>query len=366
MSRIRASIVGSLPKPSWLAEPEKLRGAWRLPPELLAEGTDDAVKLWADEQERASLDVVTDGEQRRRHYIWGFIESLMKVDFDQLGLRKSRGQRYVQQTPAPRVLGEMQWSGPVLTEGLRFLKSRTKRPVKITLPGPMTVADSVIDEFGGRSDAEFAMAYAKLLNKEVRALSEAGADVIQIDEPCFNIYLDEVGEWGMEALELAFEGVTAKRAVHICYGYGVPQVLAWKSANKDWNQYHHTLPLLAKSSIDQVSVECTASGINLEVLGTAQGQGSDGRRHRRRHRAGRDAGHRRETDRSRPQVRPARTHDRLHRLRPRPPQPPRRRRQDERAGSGGGAGEWIEREELGVPASQGRASSSPRGLPQVG
>jgi 5-methyltetrahydropteroyltriglutamate--homocysteine methyltransferase len=272
MSRIRASIVGSLPKPAWLAEPEKLRGAWRLPPDLLVEGTDDAVKLWADEQERASLDVITDGEQRRRHYIWGFIESLMKVDFDQLGLRKSRGQRYVQQTQAPRVLGQMHWSGPVLTEGLRFLKSRTNRPVKITLPGPMTVADSVIDEFGGRSDADFAMAYAKLLNKEVRALSEAGADVIQIDEPCFNIYLEAVDEWGIEALETAFAGVTAKRAVHICYGYGVPQVLAWKSANMDWNQYHHTLPLLAKSSIDQVSVECAASGINLEVLELLKGK----------------------------------------------------------------------------------------------
>jgi 5-methyltetrahydropteroyltriglutamate--homocysteine methyltransferase len=272
MSRIRASIVGSLPKPTWLAEPQKLRGAWRLPPELLPEGTDDAVKLWADEQQRASLDVITDGEQRRRHYIWGFIESLMKVDFERLGLRKSRGQRYVQQTQAPRVLGEMHWPGPVLTEGLRFLKSRTNQPVKVTLPGPMTVADSVIDEFGGRTDAEFAMAYAELLNREVRALSEAGADVIQIDEPCFNIYLDEVGEWGMAALETAFAGATAKRAVHICYGYGVPQVLAWKSANRDWNQYHHTLPLIAKSTIDQVSVECTAPGISLDVLELLRGK----------------------------------------------------------------------------------------------
>lgn len=272
MSRIRASIVGSLPKPAWLAEPEKLRGAWRLPPEMLAEGTDDAVQIWTEEQERAQLDVITDGEQRRRHYIWGFIESLMPVDFANLGLRKSRGQRYVQETQAPRVLGEMHWSGPVLAEGLRFLKAHTQKPVKVTLPGPMTVADSIIDEFGRRSDADFAMAYARLLNKEVRALSEAGADVIQIDEPCFNIYLEEVSEWGMDALEQAFAGVTAKRAVHICYGYGVPQVLAWKSANKDWNQYHHTLPLLAKSSIDQVSVECTASGIDLEVLELLKGK----------------------------------------------------------------------------------------------
>lgn len=272
MSRIRASIVGSLPKPAWLSEPEKLRGAWRLPPELLAEGTDDAVQIWVDEQERAALDVITDGEQRRRHYIWGFIESLMKVDFDCLGLRKSRGQRYVQQTQAPRVLGPMNWTGPVELEGLKFMKAHTNKPVKITLPGPMTVADSVIDEYGGRADAEFAMAYAELLNKEARALADAGADVIQIDEPCFNIYLDEVSEWGMAALERAFEGVTAKRAVHICYGYGVPQVLAWKSANKDWNQYHHTLPLLAKSSIDEISVECTASGINLEVLQLLKGK----------------------------------------------------------------------------------------------
>ena len=272
MSRIRASIVGSLPKPSWLAETGKLRGAWRLPPERLAEGQDDAVKLWADEQERASLDVITDGEQRRRHYVWGFIEALMNVDFDHPGLRKSRGQRYVRETQAPRVLSEMHWSSPVFADGLKFLKAWTRRPVKVTLPGPMTVADSIIDVYGGRDDAEFAMAYADLLNKEVRALSEAGADVIQIDEPCFNIYLDEVSEWGMEALERAFAGVDAKRAVHICYGYGVPDVLAWKQANKDWNQYHHTLPLLAKSSIDQVSVECAASGINLEVLEILQGK----------------------------------------------------------------------------------------------
>ena len=266
MGPIKATVVGSLPKPKWLADPEQLRAPWRQDGSALAEAQDDAVALWINAQEKAGLDIICDGEQRRRHYIWGFIEKLGKVDFENPAKKQSRGQRYSEETQAPRVLEEWSWTKPVLLDALRFTKARTKKPVKVTLPGPMTVADSVYDEVGGRTDADFAATYAKLLNKEAVALSEAGADVIQIDEPCFNIYTDEVKDWGMEMLEKSFKGVSAKRAVHICYGYGTEVVLNWKNSNTDWSHYSTTLPLIADSSIDQVSIEKAASGVNLSVL----------------------------------------------------------------------------------------------------
>ena len=272
MGPIRTTIAGSLPKPEWLAAPMKLRAPWRLEGDALAEGCDDAVSLWLAAQEEAGLDIVTDGEQRRRHYIWGFVEHLGRIDFDSPGFKKSRGQRYVSETPAPRTLEDWSWPGPVLLDALRFARSRTGKPIKVTLPGPMTVADSVFDEAGQREDAEFAAHYAAILNKEARALSEAGADVIQIDEPCFNIYTDAVKDWGLELLERAFEGVTATRAVHICYGYGTEVVLKWKNSNRDWSHYDATLPLLANSSVDQVSVECAASGVDLRTLECLQGK----------------------------------------------------------------------------------------------
>ena len=243
MGPIKTAIVGSLPKPEWLSDPEQLRAPWRQQGTALTEGQDDAVALWLDAQERAGLDIVCDGEQRRRHYIWGFIEHLGDVDFENPAMKQSRGQRYSEETPAPRVLEEWDWTGAVLLDDLRFAKARTSKPVKVSLPGPMTVADSVYDEVGGRSDADFAADYAALLNREARALSDAGADIIQIDEPCFNIYIDEVKDWGVEMLEKSLEGVSAKTAVHICYGYGTEVVLKWKNSNTDWSHYDATLPL---------------------------------------------------------------------------------------------------------------------------
>jgi 5-methyltetrahydropteroyltriglutamate--homocysteine methyltransferase len=185
--------------------------------------------------------------QRRRHYIWGFLEGLTGIDMETLGRKPSRGQRYRTETPVARIVGEVAWRGPVFTEALRFAKRHTMRPVKVTLPGPMTIADSVFDAIGRRSDADLALLFAELLNKEAKGLAEAGADVIQFDEPCFNIYVDAVREWGIATLERAMAGVDARIAVHICYGYGVPQVKQWKSRNRDWSHYDYTLPLLAKS-----------------------------------------------------------------------------------------------------------------------
>jgi 5-methyltetrahydropteroyltriglutamate--homocysteine methyltransferase len=136
----------------------------------------------------------------------------------------------------------------------------------------MTIADSVADEHYQTDRKTLAMKFAAILNAEARELSAAGADVVQFDEPCFNIYLDEVEAWGIEALEACMDGVSATRAVHICYGYGTPTVLAWKTKNTDWGHYGVTFPLLARSSVNQVSIECAASGVDLAVLRELEGK----------------------------------------------------------------------------------------------
>jgi len=269
---VRATIVGSLPKPVQIAEPEKLFSPWRMAGVDLQSAQDAAVVHWLRVQEGAGLDVLTDGEQRRRHYIWGFLEGLTGIDMETLGRKPSRGQRYRAETPVARIVGEVTWRGPVFAEALRFAKRHTMRPVKVTLPGPMTTADSVLDAIGRRSDADLALLFAELLNKEAKGLAEAGADVIQFDEPCFNIYVDAVRDWGIGALERAMAGVDARIAVHICYGYGVPQVKEWKSRNQDWSHYNYTLPLLAKSRVDQVSIEAAASGVDVSVIEVLRGK----------------------------------------------------------------------------------------------
>jgi 5-methyltetrahydropteroyltriglutamate--homocysteine methyltransferase len=263
---LSTSIVGSLPKPTWLAEPNVLRAPWRLSGADLREAQMDAVRIAIREQEEAGLDVVTDGEVTRRHYIWGFLAGLSGIDTEQLGQKCTRGGRYAESTEVARITGPVDWRGPVFAESCRLSRSLTRRRLKVTLPGPMTIADSVADEHYGFDQKTLAMRFARILNAEARALADAGADVIQFDEPCFNIYLDEVQAWGVEALEQCMDGVDATKAVHICYGYGTPLVIAWKSQNTDWGHYGVTLPLLARSTVDQVSVECAASGVNMAVL----------------------------------------------------------------------------------------------------
>jgi 5-methyltetrahydropteroyltriglutamate--homocysteine methyltransferase len=269
---LETSIVGSLPKPSWLAEPNVLRAPWRLTGRDLLDAQQDAIRLAILDQEEAGLDVVTDGEVARRHYIWGFLAGLTGIDTEQLGRRRSRGGRYSDTTEVARIIGPVEHRTPVFVEACTFSRALTSRRLKVTLPGPMTIADSVADEYYGVDQKTLAMRFADILNAEARALVEAGADVIQIDEPCFNIYLDEVEAWGVEALERCLDGVGVTRAVHICYGYGTPLVIAWKSRNTDWGHYGVTLPLLARSSVDQVSVECAASGVDLAVLGALAGK----------------------------------------------------------------------------------------------
>jgi 5-methyltetrahydropteroyltriglutamate--homocysteine methyltransferase len=261
-----ASIVGSLPKPAWLAAPNMLRAPWRLSGSELQEAQNDAVRLAIHEQEDAGLAIVTDGELRRRHYIWGFLDGLTGVDTERLSQQRSRGGRYSETTEVARIVGPVERTHPVFVDACRFARELTTRRLKVTLPGPMTIADSVADEHYGDDRKMLAMRFARALNAEARELAAAGADIIQFDEPCFNIYLDDVDAWGIEALEHCMDGVAARKAVHICYGYGTPAVLAWKTKNTDWGHYGVTLPLLAKSSVDQVSVECAASGVDVSVL----------------------------------------------------------------------------------------------------
>lgn len=269
---VRASIVGSLPKPAWLAEPGILYSPWRVAAEQLAEAQEDAIRLCVADQLAAGLDVITDGEQWRRHYVWGFLSGITGVDTDDLVMKPTRGQRFKAESPAARLIAEPAYAASQAAGTLHLVRTLTDRPVKVTLPGPMTIVDSLADMTHRYSDADLAMIFADMLNREARALATAGAAVVQFDEPCFNIYLERTRDWGIEALKRAIAGVEAKTAIHICYGYGGSEVAAWKETNRDWTHYHHTLPLVAGTDVDQISIETAASRVDYDVLDVLRGK----------------------------------------------------------------------------------------------
>jgi 5-methyltetrahydropteroyltriglutamate--homocysteine methyltransferase len=267
---LETTLAGSLPKPAWLAEPQKLWAAWRLDGPLLAEGKRDAVLACLKRQEDAGIDIVTDGEQSRHHFVHGFLVGIEGVDFARkrtIGIRKDR-----YKAEAPTVTGPIRRPQSVHGEEVRFLRAHTRNPVKFTLPGPMTIVDTLADDHY-RSREKLAFAFAEALNAEARDLEQGGADVIQFDEPAFNVYPDEVRDWGIAALERAAEGLGCKTAVHICYGYGIPANLAWKGTlGSQWRQYEDVFPLLARSRIGQVSLECANSKVPIELLGLLGGK----------------------------------------------------------------------------------------------
>ncbi len=263
------TISGSLPKPAWLAGREQLWAPWVLDGEALEEAKRDAVRIALRDQERAGIDIVTDGEQTRRHFVTTFIEGLDGVDFDQRATVKIR-RRY--DASVPRVVGPVARTRPVYVEDARFLVSETARPTKFQLPGPMTMADTLADEHYGDRET-LAMEFAAILNDEARELADAGVSVIQFDEPAFNVFMDEVATWGIAALERAAEGLDCATAVHICYGYGIEANIAWKQTlGEEWRQYEQTFPVLAASSIDQVSLEVANSHVPIELLGLLEGK----------------------------------------------------------------------------------------------
>ena len=267
--QLQTTIAGSLPKPSWLAPSNQLWAPWLLEGERLAEGKRDAVRLAVLDQEQAGVDIVTDGEQTRRHFVTTFIENLDGVDFEQKKTVRIRN-RY--DADVPMVVGAVARRHPVYVEDAKFLRRLTRRKVKYTLPGPMTMVDTLYDAHY-RSREKLAWAFAEILNAEARAIEATGVDVIQFDEPAFNVYFDEVRDWGLATLERAAQGLGCATAVHICYGYGIKANIDWKKTlGSEWRQYEHTFPLLARSKIAQISLECANSHVPLQLIGLLEGK----------------------------------------------------------------------------------------------
>src|SRR5580692_5365438 len=267
---LETTIAGSLPKPSWLAEPKKLWAPWRLDGEALVEAKRDATILALKLQEDAGIDIVSDGEQSRQHFVHGFLENLDGIDFANKVRMGIRNNRY--EAECPTVTGALRRRRSVHATEAKLARAHTARALKFTLPGPMTIIDTIADQHYGDRVA-MAMAFADLLNEEARELAEIGVDVIQFDEPAFNVYLDEAAGWGIDALHRAIEGVTCKTAVHICYGYGIKANIDWKAGlGSEWRQYERIFPALAESRIDQVSLECANSRVPIELLGLLEGK----------------------------------------------------------------------------------------------
>ena len=258
------TIAGSLPKPAWLAEPNRLWAPWRLTGAELEAGKRDATILALKLQEDCGIDIVSDGEQSRQHFVHGFLEHVEGIDFGrqvEIGIRNNRYKAMV-----PTVAGELRLKRRVHAREAQIARAHTRHKLKFTLPGPMTIVDTVADAHY-RDRVKAAMAFAALLNEEARALEADGVDVIQFDEPAFNVYMDEVKDWGIAALHRAIEGLTCTTAVHICYGYGIKANVDWKaSLGREWRQYEDIFPALARSRIGQVSIECRNSQVPMELL----------------------------------------------------------------------------------------------------
>ncbi|HET9622054.1 MAG TPA: methionine synthase [Kofleriaceae bacterium] len=264
------TIAGSLPKPAWLAEPDRLWAPWRQAGDELAAAKLDATLLAIKLQEDAGIDTVTDGEQARQHFVHGFLERLHGIDFEhkvEMGIRDNRYKAMV-----PVVTGAVRADGRVHAAEAQHARAHTQRKLKFTLPGPMTIVDTLADRhYGDR--VKLAFAFADALNAEARALERDGVDLVQFDEPAFNVYMDDACTWGIEALHRAIDGLTCKTAVHICYGYGIKANLDWKaSLGSEWRQYEKVFPALAASRIDQISVECANARVPMSLLSLLEGK----------------------------------------------------------------------------------------------
>jgi 5-methyltetrahydropteroyltriglutamate--homocysteine methyltransferase len=263
------STAGSLPKPSWLAQPETLWSPWKLHGEELAQGKRDALRLALDDQLQAGIEIVSDGEQTRQHFVTTFIEHLDGVDFAQRETVRIRD-RY--EASVPTVVGAVSRPRSVFVEDAKFLRQQTTQPIKWALPGPMTMVDTLFDAHY-KSREKLAWAFAEILNQEARELEAAGVDIIQFDEPAFNVFFDEVNDWGVAALEKAAEGLRCQTAVHICYGYGIKANTEWKKTlGSQWRQYEEAFPKLQTSSLDIISLECHNSRVPMDLIELIRGK----------------------------------------------------------------------------------------------
>ncbi len=263
------STAGSLPKPSWLAEPEVLWSPWKLDGDQLVDGKKDALRISLHEQNHAGVDIVSDGEQTRQHFVTTFIEHLSGVDFENRKMVKIRN-RY--DASVPTVVGPVSREKPVFVEDAKFLRKQTTKPIKWALPGPMTMIDTLYDDHY-QSREKLAWEFAKILNQEAKELEAAGVDIIQFDEPAFNVFFEDVNDWGIDCLERAIEGLKCETAVHICYGYGIKANTDWKKTlGSEWRQYEEVFPKLQKSNIDIISLECHNSRVPIELLALIRGK----------------------------------------------------------------------------------------------
>ncbi|MFL0587903.1 methionine synthase [Sphingomonas olei] len=263
------TTAGSLPKPAWLATPETLWSPWKLADAELADAQRDALRLAVDDQRQAGITIIGDGEQTRQHFVTTFIEHLNGVDFDRRETVRIRN-RY--DASVPTVTGPVSRPRPVFVDDARYLRAQTDQPIKWTLPGPMTMIDTLYDAHY-RSREKLAWEFAGILNQEARELEAAGVDIIQFDEPAFNVFFDEANDWGIAALERAAEGLTAETAVHICYGYGIKANTDWKKTlGSEWRQYEQTFPRLQQSSIDIISLECRNSRVPMDLMELIRGK----------------------------------------------------------------------------------------------
>jgi 5-methyltetrahydropteroyltriglutamate--homocysteine methyltransferase len=263
------STVGSLPKPAWLAPPEKLWSPWKLEGDQLLEGKQDALRLSFHEQQLAGIDIICDGEQTRQHFVTTFIEHLSGVDFENRKTVKIRD-RY--NASVPVVVDEIARQKAVFVDDAKFLRKQTNKPIKWALPGPMTMVDTLYDN-QYKSREKLAWEFAKVLNEEARELQDAGVDIIQFDEPAFNVFFDEVNDWGMAVLERAIEGLNCETAIHICYGYGIKANTDWKKTlGSEWRQYEEIFPKIQNSTIDMVSLECHNSQVPFNLIELLRGK----------------------------------------------------------------------------------------------
>ena len=263
------STAGSLPKPSWLAEPETLWSPWKLKGKALNDAKKDALRVSIQEQQNAGVDILSDGEQTRQHFVTTFIEHLNGVDFEQ---KKTVTIRNRYEANVPTIVGPVSRQKSVFVEHAKFLRQQTDQPIKWALPGPMTMVDTLYDAHY-KSRAKLASEFAKILNQEAKELEAVGIDIIQFDEPAFNVFFDEVNEWGIDCLEKAIAGLNCETAVHICYGYGIKANTDWKKTlGSEWRQYEEVFPKLQQSNIDIISLECHNSHVPIELLELIRGK----------------------------------------------------------------------------------------------
>ena len=258
------TVAGSLPKPAWLAEPEKLWPKWRAEGAELEQAKRDAALIWLKEQEDAGIDIVSGGEQFRIHFVHGFLEHIDGIDWETKTKMGIRNDRYT--VDVPTVTGAVSRRGPVHSDEVRYLRAHTTNKLKFTLPGPMTICDTIANaHYASRPD--MAMAFAELLNAEAKELEALGADTIQFDEPAFNAFMAETVEWGVDALNAACAGLKCTKAVHICYGYGIKENIEWKKTlGSEWRQYEEIFPSINESAVDQISLECANSKVPLSLM----------------------------------------------------------------------------------------------------